>query len=205
MSTISRAEASRVNGAKSSGPTTEEGRATSSQNALKLGIFSKKRLLSDEDPAEYEAFVQAFQDYFNPATLIEQVHVDRMVTASWRQKRLERAEVAVTEIQRNAFIHSTDDHKWREYGGQALAVKIRGYGEDVTRKFAPERDALVLASLSIPHEVEKFVRLGASLNREFNAALRAFREEQSRRVETLPVERAAELVTTSTAPEPYEQ
>ena len=205
MSTISRAEASRINGAKSSGPTTEEGRATSSQNALKLGIFSKKRLLSDEDPTEYEAFVQALQDYFNPATLIEQVHVDRMVTASWRQKRLERAEVAATEIQRNAFIHSTDDDKWRQFGGQALAVKIRGYGEDVTRKFAPERDALVLASLSIPHEVEKFVRLGASLNREFNAALRAFREEQSRRVEALPMERATELVTTSTAPEPYEE
>ena len=160
--------------------------------------------MEDEDPAEYEALVQAFQNHFNPASLIEQLCVDQMITVSWRRMRVARAEVAMTELQRNTFIHATDDDKWRQYGGQALVVKIRGYGEEASRKFVPERDELVMASPSIPLEIEKFVRLEASLNREFNAGLRAFREERSRRVETLPVERAAERVTTSAAPEPYE-
>ena len=191
--TISRADSSRINGAKSSGPTTDEGRAISSQNALKLGIFSKRRLLDDEDPAEYQGLVDAFQDFFNPATLIELRYVDRMVMASWRLIRLERAEKAVTELQRNAFLHATDDEKWRQYGGQALVIQLRGQGDDIKRKFAPLRDALVIGSLSVPLEMDKFVKLAASLNREFDAALRGLREEQSRRVGTLPIERAAKV------------
>jgi hypothetical protein len=48
-----RAEASRRNGARSRGPRTPEGKARSSQNALKHGIRAQKFLvLPDEDAAE---------------------------------------------------------------------------------------------------------------------------------------------------------
>jgi len=51
--TISRTDANRMNGAQSSGPVSEEGKARSSQNALKQGLFSKRRLLDDGDPEEF--------------------------------------------------------------------------------------------------------------------------------------------------------
>ena len=54
-----KATASRENGKKSTGPATEEGRAKSSRNATKLGIFSQARLLEEESAAEYEALLDA--------------------------------------------------------------------------------------------------------------------------------------------------
>jgi hypothetical protein len=52
-----KAAASRENGKKSTGPVTEEGRAKSSRNAMKLGIFSQARLLEEESAAEFEALI----------------------------------------------------------------------------------------------------------------------------------------------------
>jgi hypothetical protein len=49
-----RAAASRRNGAKSRGPKTAEGKARSSQNALKHGFRAQKFVVvGDEDPKEF--------------------------------------------------------------------------------------------------------------------------------------------------------
>ena len=91
---ISRSDSSRANGAQSSGPVTPEGKEVSSRNALKTGIFSKRRLLSDEDPADYEALVKALRSTFNPATVVEHLLIDRAAMGRQRIARLERAEAA---------------------------------------------------------------------------------------------------------------
>ena len=80
---ISRSESSRINGSKSSGPVTPEGRAASSQNALKLGIFSKRRFLEDEKPADFYELLDSLIAVYNPASSAELIHVDRMAMARW--------------------------------------------------------------------------------------------------------------------------
>jgi hypothetical protein len=187
---ISRADSSRLNGAQSSGPVTAEGKAASSQNALKTGIFSKRRLLSDEDPAAYQALIESLNADLNPATVIEHLLIDRIAMARHRLARLERAEAAVIELERNVFTYEMDEEKWARYGGRGLKNRLPAISEDTKKEVAPSRDVLVTSSLSVPPDAEKFVRLAASLNREFDTALRLLREEQARRVGAMTIERA---------------
>ncbi|MBM4192530.1 MAG: hypothetical protein FJ196_05690 [Gammaproteobacteria bacterium] len=187
---ISRADSSRLNGAQSSGPVTPEGKAASSQNALKTGIFSQQRLLSDEDPAAYQALVESLNDTFNPASMVEHLLIDRMVMARQRLARLERAEAAVIELARNNYSFDMDENKWARFGGYGLKVQLSAISNKTKTTLAATRDALVESSLSMLHDTEKFVRLAASLHREFDTALRLLREEQARRVGAMTIERA---------------
>ena len=49
--------------------------------------------------------------------------------------------------------------------------------------------SLINASLGVPEDSEKFIRVSAALNREFDAALRLLREEQTRRIGALEIQR----------------
>ncbi len=186
---ISRSESSRINGSKSSGPVTPEGRAASSQNALKLGIFSKRRFLEDEKPADFYELLDSLIAVYNPASSAELIHVDRMAMARWKLARIERAEVAIVELQRNVFLFATEEDKWHRYGNRMLSQRVGSLDETTRNKYIAERDAVVTTALGIPEDTEKFVRLSAALNREFDLALRQLREEQSRRVSSLELER----------------
>ena len=81
-----KATASRENGKKSTGPATEEGRAKSSRNATKLGIFSQARLLEEESAAEFEALLDAVRRPFDEADALAPYAepADSAVTACYR-------------------------------------------------------------------------------------------------------------------------
>jgi hypothetical protein len=69
MSVTTRAEASRLNGSKSQGPTTEAGKSQSSRNAVKHGLFA--RLDAPLDPGEAEIskdFLAALITNYSPQT-----------------------------------------------------------------------------------------------------------------------------------------
>ena len=66
MATAAQAAASRANGALSHGPTSEEGKATSSLNALKTGLTGRAVLLPSDDAALYEAHLAQFREQYQP-------------------------------------------------------------------------------------------------------------------------------------------
>ena len=69
-----RAEASRRNGAKSRGPKTPEGKARSSQNALKHGLRGQKHmLLPGESAAEYQRLEAALLEELAPEGALQAV------------------------------------------------------------------------------------------------------------------------------------
>jgi hypothetical protein len=69
-----RAEASRRNGAKSQGPKTPEGKARSSQNALKHGLRAQKHVvLHDEDAAAFQALEAALVEELAPEGALQTV------------------------------------------------------------------------------------------------------------------------------------
>src|SRR4051812_16364343 len=78
-----------ANSLKSTGPRTPEGKAASSANAIKTGVYSQATLLPTEDPAEFEAFRDAYYLSFHPADGDERVLLDRMITYAWRLQRLD--------------------------------------------------------------------------------------------------------------------
>jgi hypothetical protein len=96
-----RAEASRKNGAKSYGPKTAEGKARSSQNALKHGLRAHKYVvLPDEDAAEFAALEAALTDELAPEGALQRILVGRIAHAAWRLDRAERFEVQLFEERR---------------------------------------------------------------------------------------------------------
>jgi hypothetical protein len=93
-----RAQASRRNGAKSRGPATEEGKARSSQNALKHDLRAQTYvLLQDEDEAEFEALEAALTLELAPEGALQRLLAQRIARAAWRLARADRMETELFE------------------------------------------------------------------------------------------------------------
>src|ERR1700730_12951229 len=95
-----KSETSRINGAKSHGPKTPEGKETSSQNSLKHGFTSRKTLiLKTESPDEYQEFLAQHIAIHQPTTLPESELVDQMAIARWRIRRFVGAETVLIDCE----------------------------------------------------------------------------------------------------------
>ena len=92
---MNRIEAARRNGALSNGPTTLEGKAISSKNALKFGLTANDVLITGENAAEYDALMEAAWHEFAPADARELDLVGEIVANRWRMRRVVQMEQAV--------------------------------------------------------------------------------------------------------------
>jgi hypothetical protein len=80
--------ANRANAALSTGPTSAEGKAVSSQNALKTGLTGKTVLLPTDDPATFEKHVAAYFAEYQPEGLRECEIVQSLAETRWRLNRI---------------------------------------------------------------------------------------------------------------------
>jgi hypothetical protein len=99
MSSQAQIDANRRNSQKSTGPTSPEGKAASSLNALKSGIHASSHIISGEDPAELEALTAAFLRHHRPAGPNQLALVDTLIAAEWTQRRLRRIEAELWAYQ----------------------------------------------------------------------------------------------------------
>jgi hypothetical protein len=97
MATRAQSEANRQNAQQYTGPRTPEGKAASSRNATRHGMFSRHLVLPGEDQAEFDAFHDAIFARLKPADALERVYAERFVTASWKWQRVQAAEARMTE------------------------------------------------------------------------------------------------------------
>ena len=91
------AEASILNGAKSNGPVTPEGRAASAQNARKHGLTGGAVVLPHESQAGYDALRASFLKRFGPSDELELDLIQEMVDSRWRLRRIEAMEAALIQ------------------------------------------------------------------------------------------------------------
>jgi len=82
---------------KQTGPRSEAGKAISSRNALKHGVYSKARILPGEDPAELDQLTADYYHHFNPANPPERKLVDDLIHAEWLLRRLNRIDTEILE------------------------------------------------------------------------------------------------------------
>jgi len=92
MATPAQIAASRANGQLSQGPSSVEGKAISSRNALKLGITAQSMIIPGEDPAELDQLTREYEEHFQPAGPVESALVQTIVRAQWIQRRCDRIE-----------------------------------------------------------------------------------------------------------------
>ena len=109
----SKAEQARLNGAKSSGPTTPEGLQRCRQASVKHGLWvAHISTLSHEAQADYAAVLTSATDQFRPRTLVEASVVGLLADALWRANRL--GSLANLDVDREMFLinhQSTTDHE----------------------------------------------------------------------------------------------
>src|SRR5713226_8684232 len=99
MSTQRKIDSARANGAKSHGPVTEEGRKTSSMNALKHGLTARTVLFSNDNHADYDALLDSYIQSLQPIDPFEMDLIVEMVNAKWQQRRVQKFE---TELDRKS-------------------------------------------------------------------------------------------------------
>jgi len=100
MSSELQSETSRINGAKSHGPKTPEGKEASSQNAIKHGMTSRNTyILECESANEFKEFLAEHIAIHLPATPPEKELVEQMAIARWRIRRFVSAETVLIDCE----------------------------------------------------------------------------------------------------------
>lgn len=92
------AEASRLNGARSAGPLSAEGKARSALNGVRHGLCGRVFfLLPDEDPAEFREHAALWLAVWTPRDLHEHEVAEAAIRAMWRERRADRLEAIVLD------------------------------------------------------------------------------------------------------------
>jgi hypothetical protein len=89
--------ANRLDPQRSSGPRTDEGKERSSRNALTHGLTARTMLLAGEDADELSRLRAALIAWFGPQNVPEQQLIERIVSVSWRLRRIPAAEAALLQ------------------------------------------------------------------------------------------------------------
>ncbi len=95
--------ANRANAQLSTGPTTSEGKAKSSLNAVKTGLTGRTVLLPSDDAAAYQEQVYEFQQEYRPVGLRESTLVQSIADTFWRLDRIRSLEMAIYAQGRTQF------------------------------------------------------------------------------------------------------
>ena len=96
---LSRSEQSRINGSKSKGPKTPEGKVRSSKNAFKHGLSAQTSVLDCESDEMYENHRQSWFDSLVPATETEAEIVEDIASVRWRMHRAAVMQTILTNME----------------------------------------------------------------------------------------------------------
>ena len=92
MSSLRQVEANRLNALNSTGPSSVEGKAASSMNALKSGIDADSLIIPGECPGVLYPLIAEYIARYRPATPAERVLVNTLIRAEWQLRRLDKVE-----------------------------------------------------------------------------------------------------------------
>src|SRR5436190_14391928 len=168
MRTEEQKKASRTNGAMSKGPTTDQGKARSAANASRHNLSGDRfMLLSTENPDAYTQHVDDYVDRFQPIDNVERDLVDRMIAASWRDKRADDMEASLFELE------------------------MMRQEEDINDEFSCvepcSRQTLALLGTSDKRQaLSLLMRYQSAARRSYSAAIKALRELQGDRFDPGP-------------------
>jgi hypothetical protein len=112
-----RLAANRANARLSTGPRSEEGKRTSSLNAVKTALTGATVLLSTDDAADYQRHIAAYEKELQPVGLEESELVQSLADISWRLRRIPALEMAIYAQGRIEFADQFEDQQARQPSG----------------------------------------------------------------------------------------
>lgn len=126
------------------GPNTPEGKARSSQNAVKHGLLSSVVLLYHEDAEELNAHAAKLRERYQPVGYDEELLVDRIIAGYWQLRRAFRAETAAMNTCYNSSLANSEGGDYlpevRDWHATATMVanepfdRVQRYGAQIERR-----------------------------------------------------------------------
>ncbi|MHC4442745.1 MAG: hypothetical protein ACYTA5_09140, partial [Planctomycetota bacterium] len=164
-------QANRQNAKKSTGPQTPEGKARSSQNALKHGLLARQILINDDDPNEktedFDQLLSDLVDELQPDGRIQSLLVQRIAVCYWRLRRAYRFEA-------QSLIRQRED----EFSPfEELARSVSGRKPEPFARILPYEKRMTL-----------LVRYESMIDRQLNKAMTQLQKLQS---SPMPVQRSS--------------
>ena len=128
-------KAFRKNARRSTGPKTPEGKARSSQNARKHGLFARDTLLPGEDPEEFLQLTADLEQELDAGSGFERRLVRHIADTEWRMRRLVRLETgALMDQLDKERLHAQRVQAQLGNLNQALQAKFGGQNQSVPAK-----------------------------------------------------------------------
>jgi hypothetical protein len=121
MATPAQVAANQANSQNSTGPKSSEGRAQSSRNSFKHGLYAKDLVLPGENPAELDQLRLSFRAEHQPANTTEEVLVNELAEHFWRLRRMRERETVAMQPENLA--------SWLELGLLALVQRTMASAE----------------------------------------------------------------------------
>jgi len=150
--------ANRKNAAKSTGPTTESGKAIAARNSLKHGLLAKEIVISAGEGAEsqeqFDALLANLHTQFSPQGALEEMLVEKIAVAYWRLRRTHRFEVGLI---RNKQDNLTDKY-CRERFSYCSGVANHKTDQQIDADIQKARDFII----KLKRDKDKFTELRQS-------------------------------------------
>jgi hypothetical protein len=120
-------DASRANGALSTGPTTQAGRQASNRSRITHGFRSNTLTLSNEDKEQYDQHLDAYLAKYQPQDKVQEDLVGLAASSMWNYMRLSSVEVCLLEMDLADAVAELEERNQEDYvdeaGRLALAFK----------------------------------------------------------------------------------
>jgi hypothetical protein len=159
MSSELKSETARINGAKSRGPVTPEGKARSSANSRRHGLTASV-LIDGESDEHFQLLLAGYLDQFQPQTAVETDLCEVMAIARWRLRRLLAIETHLFDLE--------------------LVLGRKRMDAELCELETDERLAWVFQKMTnTGNSLALLIRYEGSLNRSYDKALKQLLQLQS--------------------------
>jgi len=111
MSTQRQIEANRRNAAKSTGPTSVEGKAVSRMNAIRSGIHADSAIIIGEDPEALAQLAETFYHDHQPQTAMERALLDNIIRDAWLLTRFFRIDAEIIDYEIEGALYKKEDNQ----------------------------------------------------------------------------------------------
>jgi hypothetical protein len=137
MATPAQIAANQANSQKSTGPTSADGKARSSRNSFKHGLYSKELVLPNEDPAELDQLRASLRAEHQPINTTEEMLVNDLAENFWRLRRMREFE---TRAMQPENIHVWHDSGLLAVVARTMASAERGFHKSLTALRRAQKD-----------------------------------------------------------------
>jgi hypothetical protein len=154
MKNLRQRRANQANALRSTGPKTPEGKAAIRLNAVRHGLLCGDLILPGEDVAAFEELRNTVRADLAPVGPLEQLLVDRAISAIWRLRRLENTESALfqwriyrlkaerLEKHAGSFVKNSFEFPFLSFGGESTITDRSAHARAIRelRKVEVARD-----------------------------------------------------------------